>query len=241
MRIQGADTELDNINLQERIPESAAAGLRNAEEGAPDGMGGAGGEYDQPSLFDTSDEELTAAIEAILFAMGESVGMDAMAKALGVRTSRIRQGVALLQKRRDAPGSGIMIRVFDNSVQMTTRPEQYENLIKIAKVPKKITLSDAVMETLSIIAYRQPVTRAEVEEVRGVSCDYAINRLLEYDLICEMGRREVPGRPILFGTTEQFLRTFGLSDLSELPVVDSASQEDLRIEAEAEVDSRLGI
>lgn len=198
-------------------------------------------EYDQPSLFDTSDEELTAAIEAILFAMGDSVEIDAIAGALGIRSSRVQQGIRLLQERYDAPGSGIMLRVFDHAVQMTTRPEQYGNLIRIARIPKKTTLSAAVLETLSIIAYRQPVTRSEVEDVRGVSCEYAMNRLLDYDLIREVGRREVPGRPILFGTTEQFLRTFGLKDLTELPAVDAADEDALRSEAESEVDQRLGI
>lgn len=233
------------------MTEESQAGVREkiAQENDPAPLSGTSGgamtapesEYDQPSLFDTSDDELTAALEAILFALGESVEIDALAKALGVRPSRIRQGITLLKERCGAPGRGLTVRVLDQSVQMTTRPEQYENLIRIAKVPKKTTLSDAVIETLSIIAYRQPVTRAEVEEVRGVSCDYAVNRLLEYDLICEVGRREVPGRPILFGTTEQFLRSFGLKDLSDLPKVDAAREEDLRSEAEAEADSRLGI
>ena len=110
-----------------------------------------------------------------------------------------------------------MIQQFDDAVQMSTKPEQYENLIRIAKVPKKMTLSDSVMETLSIIAYKQPITKVEVEGIRGVSCDYAINKLLEYDLIKELGRKDAPGRPILFGTTEQFLRSFGVKNLTELP------------------------
>ena len=80
----------------------------------------------------------------------------------------------------------------------------YEYLIKIAKTPRKMTLTDTVLETLSIIAYKQPVTRLEIERVRGVSCDHAINKLLEYDLITELGRLDAPGRPLLFGTTEQF-------------------------------------
>ena len=93
----------------------------------------------------------------------------------------------------------------------------YEYLIKIAKTPRKMTLTDTVLETLSIIAYKQPVTRLEIERVRGVSCDHAINKLLEYDLITELGRLDAPGRPLLFGTTEQFLRCFGVKSLEELP------------------------
>ena len=134
-----------------------------------------------------------------------------------------------------------MVRYFENAVQLCTKPEQFENLIRIAKVPKKLTLTETQLETLSIIAYRQPVTKAEVEEIRGVSCDHAINRLIQYDLICELGRRDTPGRPILFGTTEQFLRSFGVRSLDDLPSLDALQVEEFKEEAEDEVNTRLGI
>ena len=89
--------------------------------------------------------------------------------------------------------------------------EQYPYLIKIAKVPKKLVLTDALMETLSVIAYKQPITRLEVERIRGVNSDHAVNRLVELDLVAEVGRLDAPGRPLLFGTTEQFLRRKGIS------------------------------
>ncbi len=182
-----------------------------------------------------------AAVEAILFTMGESVEISAIAKALEVKQTRVRQILKRLQKKYDAPSRGIMLQQFEDAVQMSTKPEQYENLIKIAKVPKKMTLSDSVIETLSIIAYKQPITKIEVEGIRGVSCDYAINKLLEYDLIKELGRKDAPGRPILFGTTEQFLRSFGVKNLTELPSLNSVQVEEFKEEAEAEVDDRLGI
>lgn len=188
-----------------------------------------------------SDEQLMAAVEAILFTMGESVEISAIAKALEVKQTRVRQILKRLQKKYDAPSRGIMLQQFEDAVQMSTKPEQYENLIKIAKVPKKMTLSDSVIETLSIIAYKQPITKIEVEGIRGVSCDYAINKLLEYDLIKELGRKDAPGRPILFGTTEQFLRSFGVKNLTELPSLNSVQVEEFKEEAEAEVDDRLGI
>ena len=97
-----------------------------------------------------------------------------------------------------------------------------------------MTLSDAVLETLSIVAYKQPVTRLEIEKVRGVSCDFAINKLLEYDLITELGRLDAPGRPILFGTTEQFLRSFGVKSLEELPEMSTVQLEEFKAQAEAE-------
>ena len=202
---------------------------------------GGGEEYDQSSLMDRSDEELMAALEAILFAMGDAVEISAIARALEVRESRIRDVASELERKYEAPGSGLMIRRLDTALQMATRPEQYASLIRITKAPKKLTLSEAVIETLSIVAYRQPITKAEIEDIRGVSCEYAVNRLLEYDLICELGRKDAPGRPILFGTTEQFLRSFGLGSLSELPGIEPAQEEELRGEAESEIDNRLGI
>ena len=174
----------------------------------------AGLSEEQAGSREESDEKVLAAIEAILFTMGESVEISAISKALDISAARIRKLITKLKKRYDAPSRGIMIQQFDDAVQMSTKPEQYENLIRIAKVPKKMTLSDSVMETLSIIAYKQPITKVEVEGIRGVSCDYAINKLLEYDLIKELGRKDAPGRPILFGTTEQFLRSFGVKNLA---------------------------
>lgn len=202
-----------------------------------------GAECDQPTLFDVriSDEELMASIEAILFSMGESVEISALAKALEVRPGRIRQVLGRMQQQYDVPSRGIMLQQFNDSVQMSTKPEQYQSLIKIAKVPKKMTLSDSVIETLSIIAYKQPITKIEVEGIRGVSCDYAVNKLLEYDLIKELGRKDAPGRPILFGTTEQFLRSFGVKNLEELPSLDAVQVEEFKEEAEAEVNDRLGV
>ena len=108
-------------------------------------------------------------------------------------------------------------------------------MVKIAKTPRKMTLSDTLMETLSIIAYKQPVTRVEIERIRGVSCDHAINKLLEYDLICELGRLDAPGRPLLFGTTEQFLRCFGVESIGDLPQINPVQMEEFKLQAEAEV------
>ena len=128
---------------------------------------------------------------------------------------------------------------FEDSVQLCTKADMYEYLIKIAKTPRKMVLTDTVIETLSIIAYKQPVTRAEIERVRGVSCDHAINKLIEYDLITELGRMDAPGRPLLFGTTEQFLRCFGVKSLEELPEMSTVQLEEFKQQAEAEVQLQL--
>ena len=104
-----------------------------------------------------------------------------------------------------------------------------------------MVLSDSAMETLSIIAYKQPVTRLDIEKIRGVSSDYAVNRLLEFDLIKELGRLDAPGKPILFGTTEQFLRCFGVGSLEELPQFSQVQMAEFREQAEEEANVNLGI
>lgn len=187
-----------------------------------------------------TQETLMAAVEAILFTMGDSVEIAQIASALGVSEDEVRDAGKRLMKQYEARG-GLQIQQFDASFQMSTKPEQYENLVRIAKVPKKAVLSDSVLETLSIVAYRQPITKAEVEQIRGVSSDYAINKLLEYDLIKELGRKDAPGRPILFGTTEQFLRSFGVKNLTELPAMNTVQVEEFKEQAEQEVDQSLAI
>lgn len=104
-----------------------------------------------------------------------------------------------------------------------------------------MVLTDTVIETLSIIAYKQPITRVEIERIRGVSCDHAINKLLEYDLVTELGRLDAPGRPLLFGTTQQFLRCFGVGSLEELPELSTVQMEEFKQQAEAEAQMQLEI
>jgi segregation and condensation protein B len=136
---------------------------------------------------------------------------------------------------------GITIIELENSFQMCTKKEYYEYLIRIAMQPKKAVLTDVMLETLSIIAYRQPITKAEIEKIRGVKSDHAVNRLIEYDLVKELGRLDAPGRPILFGTTEEFLRCFGVQDLEELPVLTPVQLEDFKAEAQKEISLKVDI
>ena len=124
---------------------------------------------------------------------------------------------------------------------MCTKAEYYEYLIKIAKQPKKRVLTDVLLETLSIVAYKQPITKAEVEKIRGVSSDHAVNKLVEYNLVCELGRLDAPGRPMLFGTTEEFLRSFGVESVDELPVLNEDQVEEFKHQAEEEMQLKLGI
>ena len=180
-------------------------------------------------------------IEAILFAMGEAVELSRIAKAIqqdNTTTRKIIRDMMLDYQREER---GIHIIELENSFQLCTKREYYDSLIRIAAQPKKPTLTDVMLETLSIIAYKQPVTKAEIEKIWGVKCDHAINKLMDYDLIRELGRLDAPGRPILLGTTEEFLRCFGVQGLEELPEMDPVQLEDFKAEAEEEIQLKLDV
>lgn len=183
----------------------------------------------------------TAIMEAILFTMGESVEIDRLADVIEENRETTKEILDEMHARYQQEDRGIILNYFENSVQLCTKSEMYEYLIKIAKAPRKMVLTDTVLETLSIIAYKQPVTRVEIEKIRGVSCDHAINKLLEYDLVMELGRLDAPGRPLLFGTTEQFLRSFGVNSLEDLPEVNPVQIEEFKQQAEAEINLQLDI
>lgn len=179
-------------------------------------------------------QKAEAVLEAILFTMGEAVEINRLASVLEMDEKEVKELLAGMQERYEEENRGISLMWLEESIQLSTKAEHYEYLIKIAKTPRKMMLTDTVMETLSIIAYKQPVTRLEIERIRGVSCDHAINKLLEYDLITELGRLDAPGRPLLFGTTEQFLRCFGVRSLDELPELSTVQVEEFKQQAEAE-------
>lgn len=186
-------------------------------------------------------KKFEAIIEAILFTMGESVELERIAKAIEQDADTTRKLIHNLMDRYKKEDRGIQIIELDNSYQMCSKREMYEYLIRIAKQPKKIALTDVALETLSIIAYKQPITKAEIEKIRGVKCDHAVNKLVEYNLVTELGRLDAPGRPILFGTTEEFLRNFGVQSLEDLPMASPVQVEDFKAEAEEEIQLKLDI
>ena len=188
-----------------------------------------------------SVKEYVAAVEAILFAIGDSVSIQDLAKAISVSESDVKKILRELEEKYQRADSGIQLTELENSYQLCTKPELYEYLINITNQPKKHTLTDVMLETLSIIAYKQPVTRSEIETVRGVSCGHSINRLLEYGLIKELGRLDVPGKPILFGTTEEFLRRFGVHSIEELPMLSQDKIAEFKEEASSEMQIKLDI
>ncbi len=182
-----------------------------------------------------------AVLEAILFTMGDSVEIDRLAEVIEEDRQTTEDILKEMDQEYRKEEKGIRLTTLDNSVQLCTKGELYEYLVKIATTPKKNILTDTLLETLSIVAYKQPVTRLEIEKVRGVSCDHAVNKLLEYDLITEVGRLDAPGRPLLFGTTEQFLRSFGVKSLDDLPELNPVQIEEFKLQAESEVQMQLDI
>ena len=167
-----------------------------------------------------SFNEKEAACEAILFAAGDAVDIRVIALALEEDTESARKILSEMMESYDRENRGIRIIELEDSYQLCTKNDYYDYLIRAQMNAVKPRLTEVMLETLSIIAYKQPVTRLEVEKIRGVRSDHAINKLVEYDLVKELGRMDAPGRPVLFGTTEGFLRSFGLKSPEELPVPD---------------------
>lgn len=176
-------------------------------------------------------EDRKASLEAILFAMGEAVSEEQLAEALFMEKEELHNYMKEMQKEYEAKERGICLVALDNSWQLCTKKECYNALIRIAHIPKKQVLTEVLLETLAIIAYRQPVTKQEIEKIRGVKCDHAVNKLVEYGLVCEAGRLDAPGRPLMFATTEEFLRRFGLGNTEELPKLPPEKLADFRVEA----------
>lgn len=194
----------------------------------------------QTGKDDMEKEQQRAAIEAILFTMGDAVEASRLAQTLEISVQEVKERIEEMADAYESEDRGIRILRLEDSYQLCTKKEYYEILIRIARIPKKIHLTDVLMETLAIIAYKQPVTKLEIEKIRGVKSDHAVNRLVEYELVTELGRLDAPGRPILFGTSENFLRHFGIDSLEDLPGIDPVRKEDFKLEAEQEVDARLG-
>lgn len=166
-------------------------------------------------LMDISTAAQT--IEAILFAIGDAVAVSDIASSLGISEDEVRAAAKSLVEKYDQSLSGIRLIEIADCFQLSSNPACYEYIKKVSQTKKQSGLSSSAIETLSIIAYNQPVTKGTIEFIRGVDSSYSVNRLIERGFIDELGRAETPGRPILYGTTMEFLRTFGLKSLEELP------------------------
>lgn len=202
------------------------------------GTGASVTEADEPDIRAVQAKQ-EAVVEAVLFTMGQSVEIRQLAAALGGSNESAEEAAERLRTRYDREKRGMQIVRLEDSYQMCTRGEYYEHLIRVAATPKKQVLTDVVMETLAIIAYKQPVTKADIEKIRGVKSDHAVNRLIEYNLVYEAGRLDAPGRPALFATTEEFLRRFGVSSTGDLPEMNLEQREEIRSEVEEELNLKL--
>lgn len=162
-------------------------------------------------------EQLLSAMEAVLFASGDPVSIDRLSQVFEISPEKVEATASALEKKLEDNKSGIKLIRLENKYQLATRNEFAEYIKKAFDIKRKTPLSPAALEVLAVIAYNQPVTRSFVEQVRGVDCSGVITTLIEKELIEERGRLELPGKPLLYGTTDNFLRCFSISDLSELP------------------------
>ncbi|WP_347560286.1 SMC-Scp complex subunit ScpB [Clostridium sp. AM42-4] len=237
-----AEEELERLEQQGKQPEhlkqSERSGQIETAGGKVLGNGTAGKSTRENTQYHAEDWE--AIIEAVLFTMGNSVELRQLAIAIDQSEDIAKRVVLHLQKRYEEEKRGVRILELENAYQMCTCQDYYENLIRVAVAPKKHVLTDVILETLSIIAYRQPVTKMEIGKIRGVNSDHAVNRLVEYGLVYEAGRLDAPGRPALFATTEEFLRRFGVSSMVDLPTMNPEQEEEIIQEVEEELQMKLG-
>ncbi len=184
-------------------------------------------------------DEIKNIIEGILFSIGDSIGVSEIAKAINLSEKETENIIEEMKDTYEKEKRGIRITKIENKYQMSSSKDVNKYLIKIIRQPKKCSLTEVLLETLSIIAYKQPVTKSEIEKIRGVSSDHAINKLVKYNLVEEVGRKDAPGKPMMFGTTEEFLRSFGLQSMEDLPTLNPVEVEEWRLTAEEEVDKTL--
>lgn len=174
----------------------------------------------------SSKPKIKSAIESLLFVSGDPLTIKDLSNTLDVSTKIIKSILDEMQREYDEEKRGIKLISINGEYQLVTKADNSDYIQKLLKKNKRQSLSQASLESLAIIAYKQPITRVDIDEIRGVKSESALQRLLEKDLIKEVGRLEVPGRPILFGTTEEFLRQFGLRELNELPSLDLYDDKD---------------
>ena len=199
-----------------------------------------GSEFTSSSNYSLLEQENI--IESILFMMGESVTVDTLATAIESTVDVAKEAAERLYEKyqNEYKDRGMKVIKLGSKYQMVSNNKYFKNLVLVASHPQKPVITESILETLSIIAYKQPITKPEIENIRGVKSDYACNRLLEYGLIEEKGRQETAGRPILFGTTEEFMLRFGIESLDDLPILDATRFAELESEVEKELSESLG-
>lgn len=181
--------------------------------------------------------EIIAALQAVLFACGSPVEFDRLCDVLGITPDELHEAAELLKGDLEEPQSGIALIKVENSYQLCTKPVYSDPVKKALQLRKVPPLSKASLEVLAIVAYNQPVTRSFIEQVRGVDSSYIVASLMDKGLIAERGTLDAPGRPTLFGTTDSFLRCFGLESISDLPMIDLAAASGNRDDGQTTLDA----
>ena len=199
-----------------------------------------GNEFTNSSSYTLIEQENI--VESILFMMGESVSVDTLAVAIESTVDVAKDAAERLYTKyqNEYQDRGMKVIKLGSKYQMVSNNKYFKNLVLVASHPQKPVITESILETLSIIAYKQPISKPEIEHIRGVKSDYACNRLLEYGLIEEKGRLETAGRPILFGTTEEFMLRFGIESLDDLPILDATKFAEIESEVEKELTETLG-
>ncbi len=174
-----------------------------------------------------NENEIKRNIEALLFAWGDKIELEELSKLLGIDLVELNEVLDTMITDDFGEHRGIQIYRFNNSVQLATKSECYEILKRLSEIKFPKLLSNAALEVLSVVAYRQPVTKLDIDQIRGVKSDRVISSLLEKGLICENGYLDKIGKPHLYVTTDEFLKSFGFHSLSELPPLSSAIEDDL--------------
>lgn len=177
-------------------------------------------------------KQMLGALEAVLFAAGEPITVAELAMVMHLEKPQVWDLLTTLEQSYEGEERGLMLRQTGNAYQLVTKPAFYTMLTALGR-KKEVKLTNAAMETLAIVAFKQPVTRAEMEAIRGVKVDSVLNNLLDYGLIMEAGRKKALGNPILYGTTDKFLNVFGLASLENLPSINEETQDAIAAEKEA--------
>ena len=186
------------------------------------------------------DTEAEHIMEAVLFALPRAVDVPELARACDCTVAAARKVIEGLKKRYDEADGALLIREVDGRYQMCTSPKYFEYLVRVVSHPKKPELSEVLLETLAIIANKNPATRVEIEKIRGVKSDFAVNKLIEYGLIEEAGRLNAPGKPILLKPTDEFYRRFGVENAANIPQPGPEMESRIEDEVEIEVREQLG-
>lgn len=239
MSIENEQIENVNENTNENVSENIS---ENSTENNNENVSEKNNKNVQENK-EYSEEELLKqehVVESVLFMMGDSVELATIALALDCGKKTAIAACERLKQKCIDEHRGIKIIKLDTKYQMVSNDEYFDNLVIVAANPKKPILTDAVIETLAIIAYKQPITKTEIEKIRGVSSEHTVGRLLEYKLIEEAGRLDAPGRPILFKTSEDFLRRFGVESMEDLPTLSAERQAEIENEVKQEIKDSFG-